>query len=68
MKLAHTIKTQRAGILAAVKHGLSNAGVEQLNTQLRLIVPRVYGFHSADAMIALAMLKHGGLCPPLPGR
>ena len=25
------------------------------------------GFHSAEA-IALAMLKHGGVCPPLPGR
>jgi transposase len=68
VKLAATIKTQRAGILAAVKHGLSNARVEQLNTQLRLIVRRAFGFHSADAMIALAMLKHGGLCPQLPGR
>ncbi len=68
MKLARTIKTQRAGILAAVQHGLSNARVEQLNSQLRLIVRRAFGFHSADAMIALAMLKHSGLCPSLPSR
>jgi len=68
VKLAATLKAQRAGILAAVKHGLSNARVEQLNTQLRLIVRRAFGFHSAEAMIALAMLKHGGLCPQLPGR
>lgn len=68
VKLARTIKAQRAGILAAVEHGLSNARVEQLNTQLRLIVRRAFGFHSADAMIALAMLKHSGLCPSLPGR
>jgi transposase len=68
VKLAKTITHQRDGILAAVIHGLSNARVEQLNTQLRLIVRRAFGFHSADAMIALAMLKHSGLCPPLPGR
>jgi hypothetical protein len=29
---------------------------------------RAFGFHSPDALIALAMLAHGGLCPPLPGR
>jgi transposase len=42
--------------------------VEQLNTQLRLITRRAFGFHSPDAAIALAMLSLGGLCPPLPGR
>jgi hypothetical protein len=50
------------------RHGLSNARVEQLNTQLRLITRRAFGFHSPDAAIALAMLSLGGLCPPLPGR
>ena len=68
VKLARTITAQRSGIIAAIKHGLSNARVEQLNGQLRLITRRAFGFHSADALIALAMLKHGGLCPPLPGR
>jgi transposase len=68
VKLARTITKQRPGIMAAVKHGLSNARVEQLNSQLRLITRRAFGFHSAEAMIALAMLKHGGLCPPLPAR
>ena len=29
---------------------------------------RAFGFHSAGALIALAMLTLGGLCPPLPGR
>ncbi len=68
VKLAKTITEQRPGIMAAIKHGLSNARVEQLNSQLRLITRRAFGSHSADALIALAMLKHGGLCPPLPGR
>jgi transposase len=68
VRLARTITDQRAGIEAAVRHGLSNARVEQLNTQLRLITRRAFGFHSPDAAIALAMLALGGLCPPLPGR
>jgi transposase len=68
VRLARTIADQRPGIEAAVEHGLSNARVEQVNTQLRLITRRAFGFHSAHAAIALAMLSLGGLCPPLPGR
>jgi transposase len=68
VKLANTITQQRSGIEAAIRHGLSNARVEQVNTQLRLITRRAYGFHSPHAAIALAMLSLGGLCPPLPAR
>jgi transposase len=68
VKLANTITQQRSGIQAAIRHGLSNARVEQVNTQLRLITRRAYGFHSPHAVIALAMLSLGGLCPPLPAR
>ncbi len=46
----------------------SNAPVEQVNTQIRLITRRGFGYHSPWAVIALAMLSLGGLCPPLPGR
>jgi transposase len=66
VKLARTITTQRDGILAAIRHGLSNALVEQLNTQIRLIARQAFGFHSPRPLIALAMLKLAGLCPPLP--
>jgi transposase len=66
IKLARTIIDQRDGILAAIRHGLSNARIEQINTQIRLIARRAYGFHSPDALIALAMLKLAGLCPTLP--
>ena len=68
VKLARTLTEQRAGIQAAITHGLSNARVEQANTQIRLITRRAFGFHSPHALIALAMLTLGGLCPPLPGR
>jgi transposase len=68
VKLARTITDQRPGIEAAIQHGLSNARVEQANTQIRLITRRAFGFHYPHALIALAMLTLGGLCPPLPGR
>jgi transposase len=67
-KLGRTIAKQRAGIEAAITHGLSNARTEAINTNIRLITRRAFGFHSADALIALAMLTLGGLCPPLPAR
>jgi len=65
-KLAKTLTEQRAGIIAAIEHRLSNARVEAINTQIRLITRRAFGFHSPDALIALAMLSLAGLCPPLP--
>jgi transposase len=68
IKLAKTISEQRAGIVATLTHRLSNARTEAVNTTLRLICRRAYGFHSADALIALAMLTVGGLRPSLPGR
>ena len=68
VKLAHTITEQRDGIVAAIRHGLSNARVEAINTQIRLIARRAFGFHSPQALISLAMLKLADLCPPLPRR
>jgi transposase len=68
VRLARTITEQRAGIEAAIDNELSNARVEAINTNIRLITRRAFGFHSPNALIALAMLTLGGLCPPLPGR
>jgi len=66
VKLARTITAQRDAILSAVKNGLSNARIEQMNTQIRLLARQAFGFHSPRPLIALAMLKLAGLCPPLP--
>jgi transposase len=68
VKLAKRITEQRQRVEAALAHGLSKARVEQVNTQIRLIMRRGFGFRSEDAVVALAMLSLGGLCPPLPGR
>ena len=55
-------------IVASLLHGASNARVESVNTRLRLLTRIAFGFRSTDALIGLAMLSLGGLCPPLPGR
>ena len=68
VKLAKSITEHRAGIEAALTHGLSNARVESVNTKLRLLTRIAFGFRSPEALIALALLDLGGLCPPLPGR
>jgi transposase len=66
VKLARTITDQRPGITAAIENDLSNARVEAINTQIRMITRRAFGFHSPGALIALAMLSLAGLCPTLP--
>lgn len=67
VKLAKSITEHRRGIEAALTHGLSNARVESVNTKLRLLTRIAFGFRSPEALVALAMLDLGGLCPPLPG-
>jgi len=66
--LARTITYYRADIEATLLHGVNNGRVESLNTKVRLIARRAFGFRSAPALIALSELTLGGLCPSLPGR
>ncbi len=68
VELVHRIDEHLEAILNALDHDLSNARVEALNTRIRLITRRAYGFHSAAPLIGLAMLSFGGLNPALPGR
>jgi transposase len=68
VEVARRVATHIDAIHAALQHRLSNARTEAFNTRLQLINRRAYGFHSAEALIALAMLDLGKLCPPLPGR
>ena len=68
VKLAQQVAAHLSGIAAALSFGLSNARTESVNTRIRLIARRAFGYHSPEALIALALLALGGLCPPLPGR
>jgi transposase len=68
VKLARTIRKHKAGVLAAVELGLSNGRLEAINSKVRLLSHRAYGFHSADALIAMIYLCCAGIQIPLPHR
>ncbi len=55
-------------MLAAVELGLSNGRLEALNSKVRLLSHRAYGFHSADALIAIIYLCCAGIQTALPHR
>jgi transposase len=54
--LARTIRRHRDGILAAIRLGLNNGRLEGLNSRIRLISHRSFGFHSPDPLVALVYL------------
>jgi transposase len=64
--VAKTIRKRREGILAAVRLGVNNGRHEGLNRRVRLIVNRAYGFHSANAALALIMVTLGPIEHVLP--
>ena len=66
VKAAATVRKHRDGIAAALRYGLSNGLIEGLNNKVRLIIRRAYGFHSADAALALVMLSGGPIELRLP--
>jgi transposase len=68
VELQKRIRRNRTEIDAVLTHGVSNGRVESTNTKIKLIARQAFGFHSADALIALAMLGLGSNRPVLPGR
>ena len=68
VKLARTIRKHKQGVLAAIELNLSNGRLEALNSKVRLISHRAYGFHSANALIAMIYLCCAGIQIALPHR
>jgi transposase len=66
IRLGRTIRKHREGILAARRLNLSNARAEAMNNHVKLIVRRAYGFHSANAALALVHLTCGPVTLTLP--
>ena len=66
VKAAKTMRERRDPIENALSFGISNGRVEGLNTIVRLIIRRAYGFHSAEAALALVMLSCGPIDLDLP--
>jgi Transposase len=65
VKVARTMRERRGLIVNALGHRISNGRVEGLNTKVRLLVRRAYGFHSTAAL-ALVMLACGPITSPCP--
>ncbi|WTD61934.1 ISL3 family transposase [Micromonospora sp. NBC_01638] len=68
VKLSRTIRRHLPAIHNMLDSGLSNARIEANNMHLRVLTRQAYGYRSATALITMANLRRGGLCPPLPGR
>jgi transposase len=68
VRLGRTIRKHKQGVLAAIELGLSNGRLEALNSKVRLLSHRAYGFHSADALIAIIYLCCAGIEIALPHR
>jgi transposase len=68
VKLARTLRKHKQGVLAAIEIGISNGRLEALNSKVRLISHRAYGFHSATALIAMIYLCCAGIQIALPHR
>jgi transposase len=66
VRLGRTIRKHRDGIAAARRLKLTNARAEALNNKVKLIVRRAYGFHSANAALALVHLTCGPVKLTLP--
>jgi transposase len=66
VKAAKTMRERRGIIVNAIEAGITNGRVEGLNTKVRLIIRRAYGFHSAEAALALVMLACGPIDLKLP--
>lgn len=67
-KVITRVVKHRAQIEATLEHRLTNGLIESTNTKIRLLTRLAFGFHNPNALIGLAMLSLGGICPPLPGR
>lgn len=64
--LARRVRNYYTQISATLHERVTNALVESLNTKIRLITRRAFGFHNVHALIALARLSLGNLRPQLP--
>lgn len=68
VELSRSIRARRADIAAALKFNLTNARIESMNTKIRLLIRRAYGFRSVAALKAMIQLCLAGYTRPLPRR
>ena len=61
VELSKKIRRQRSDILRSIRLGYSNARLEAFNNRIKVTIRMAYGFHHVDNLIALVMLRCGGL-------
>lgn len=68
VKTARTIRSHLEGVLAYVEERITNGVVEGMNTRIRMVARRAYGFHGSCSLISMMYLCCGGLdlSPRLP--
>lgn len=66
VRTAQTIRQYLEEIVAYIRWRVTNGLVEGLNNKARLLTRRAYGFHSADAVLAMIMLCCSGIVIPPP--
>jgi transposase len=69
VRVARTIRKYRDGVLAYIDFRLTNGPVEGINNHMRMVARRAFGFHTAEALIAMLFLCCSAidLTPALPG-
>ncbi|MBS6383725.1 MAG: transposase [Bifidobacterium breve] len=67
-RLGEKIDRRRFDILRTIRSGLSNARLEAVNNKIKTTIKIGYGYRNLGNLIALVMLKCGGLNLQLPGR
>ena len=66
VELSKKIRRRRPDILRTIRLGYSNARLEAFNNRIKVTIRMAYGFHHVDNLIALIMLRCGGLDMHLP--
>ena len=66
VELSQKIRRRRPDILRTIELGYSNARLEAFNNRIKVTIRMAYGFHHVDNLIALIMLRCGGLDIRLP--
>ncbi len=61
LRVAQTMKQHWSGIRRFIELRITNGPVEGYNSKIRMISHRAFGFHSADALIAMIMLLCSGI-------
>jgi transposase len=66
VELTRKIRRRRTDIIRTIRLGYSNARLEAFNNRIKVTIRMAYGFHHVGNLIALVMLRYGGLDIHLP--